>query len=369
MLKRVHIREYRSLLDLELRFDDVSMISGANGVGKSNCYKALALLKSLAEGSFARFIASEGGMESALWGGNTKGDKPRRIIITVEHSQFEYHVEVGVDSDPGNPSLFLMDPKIRVEKLKVHAGSSSRLVGSRKANQLQLLNSEWEFDYYEFPVVPSESFLSQVKEPAKFPFVSLVKQVLSSWRFYHEFDTSSRSPLRVPQVAFWSPKLEDDGENLASVIQTIWEGGFKQDFDDIFEQAFSDMSIAISSMQNRLELSVAQTHLSRRLNLSEVSDGTLRFLCLAAALLSLDKPDLIVLNEPEMSLNESVYPAIAKLISFASRDSQIIVVTHATELANSVREDHELTHIELALDKGMTRLKDHVGQRRVWTFD
>lgn len=373
MLKRVHIREYRSLLDLELRFDNVSMISGANGVGKSNCYKALALLKSLAEGSFARFIAGEGGMESALWGGKKRSDKPRRIIITVEHSQFEYHVEVGVDCivdplDP-DPSMFKMDPKIRVERLKVHTGSSSRLVGARKSNQLQLLNNDWEFDYYEFPVMASESFLSQVKEPAKFPFVSLVKEALSSWRFYHEFDTSSHSPLRVPQVAFWSPKLEDGGENLASVIRTIWESGFQEDFDEIFEQAFPDMSIAISVMQNRLELSVTQAHLSRNLNLSEVSDGTLRFLCLAAALLSLDKPDLIVLNEPEMSLNESVYPAIAKLISFASGDSQVIVVTHATELASCVGEDHELTHIELALDEGRTRRKDHVGQGRVWEFD
>lgn len=327
------------------------------------------MLKSLAEGRFAQCIAQEGGMESALWGGEVKGGSPRRIIITVEHSLFEYHVEVGVDCDPGNPSLFLMDPKIRVEKLHAVAGSSKRLVASRKGNQVQLADSEWDFDAYEFPVLTSESLLSQIAEPAKYPFISLVCHLVGGWKFYHEFDTGSSSALRQPQVSYWSPSLDDGALNLASVIVTTWEGGFKEDFEEIFQLAFPDMRLSISSLQNRLVIEVYREWVSRPLQLSELSDGTLRFLCLAAALLSLDKPDLIVLNEPEMSLNESVYPAIAQLVEAAAKDSQVVVVSHASELAAHLERERELRHIKLAIEKGQSRHQEHLGKKKVWEFD
>ncbi len=372
MLKRVRIQEYRSLLDLELNFDKISMISGSNGAGKSNCYKALALLKALALGRFAESIAGEGGMESVLWSGVRKGNKAKRLIISVEHSEFEYHVEVGIDRAPPtdpNPSMFLLDPKIREESLKIRSGSSLRLVGKRKNSQLSLLDDDSNFDAYDFPLMASESFLSQIREPAKYPFVAMVKAVLGDWKFYHEFDTSSRSPLRVPQVAFWSPQLADDGINLASTVRTIWESGFKESFDEVLAIAFPQMHISIQNPQNRLLLGFSQQHLSRQLSLLEISDGTLRFLCLTAALLSSRKPALIVLNEPEMSLNESVYPAIAKLINLASKDSQIIIVTHATELANEIRPFHALTHHQLALDEGSTKPIDMVGKGKMWKFD
>jgi predicted ATPase len=70
MLRRIHITGYRSLLDLRLSLRRVNVITGGNGVGKSNVYRALALMQKLAEGGFAQALADEGGMPSVLWGGD-----------------------------------------------------------------------------------------------------------------------------------------------------------------------------------------------------------------------------------------------------------------------------------------------------------
>ena len=91
----------------------------------------------------------------------------------------------------------------------------------------------------------------------------------------------------------------------------------------------------------------------RPLNVSELSDGTLRFILLAAALLTPRPPPLLVLNEPESSLHSSVIPALASLIINASEDAQIVIVSHNRTLVTSLLDaDAEL--IELSKDTGET---------------
>jgi predicted ATPase len=71
---------------------------------------------------------------------------------------------------------------------------------------------------------------------------------------------------------------------------------------------------------------------------SELSDGTLRFLALAGALLAYRLPSFIALNEPEASLNPSMMDPLARLIVAASRRSQIWLVTHSERLAETIAE-------------------------------
>jgi predicted ATPase len=84
------------------------------------------------------------------------------------------------------------------------------------------------------------------------------------------------------------------------------------------------------------ELSLRQQGLLRPLRASELSDGTLRYLLLTAALLTPRPPSLMVLNEPETSLHRDLLPALARLIVRASTQSQVIVVTHASSLVEAL---------------------------------
>jgi predicted ATPase len=96
----------------------------------------------------------------------------------------------------------------------------------------------------------------------------------------------------------------------------------------------------------------------------ELSDGTLRYLLLVAALLSPRPPALFVLNEPETSLHPDLFAPLAALIQVASQDAQIIVVTHAETLVESLSpgDGVEISAqiVELTKEDGETKI---LGQR------
>ena len=85
----------------------------------------------------------------------------------------------------------------------------------------------------------------------------------------------------------------------------------------------------------------------RPLSAAELSDGTLRYLLLVAALLTPRPPTLMVLNEPETSLHPDLLPALARLIIRASGQCQVWVVSHARRLISALQEDPECNCIVL----------------------
>src|SRR5665213_3041155 len=81
-----------------------------------------------------------------------------------------------------------------------------------------------------------------------------------------------------------------------------------------------------------------QHGLLRPLKTAELSDGTLRYLLLVAALLSPRPPELMILNEPETSLHPDLLPPLARLIALAATRSQMIVVSHAEALVAALQD-------------------------------
>ena len=69
---RVSIENYRSIRALHLPVGALNVFVGRNGTGKTNLYRALALLREAASGRITRAIATEGGVESVLWAGERK---------------------------------------------------------------------------------------------------------------------------------------------------------------------------------------------------------------------------------------------------------------------------------------------------------
>lgn len=108
----------------------------------------------------------------------------------------------------------------------------------------------------------------------------------------------------------------------------------------------------------RFALEFHQQGLLRPLSAAELSDGTLRYLLWAAALLTPRPPELLVLNEPETSLHPDLLPALAALIANAASRTQVVVVTHARPLVRALEavDDPEATTLELAKELGATVL-------------
>ena len=109
-----------------------------------------------------------------------------------------------------------------------------------------------------------------------------------------------------------------------------------------------------------------QHGLLRPLKTSELSDGTLRYLLLVAALLSPRPPALTILNEPETSLHPDLLPPLARLIAQASKRSQAVVVSHATALVTALGADPDCTQIVLEKQLGETVVRD--GTPPAWNW-
>jgi len=151
--------------------------------------------------------------------------------------------------------------------------------------------------------------------------------------------------------------LHHSGRDLAAALQTLREVGFERQLDAAVDHAFPGSRLEIAVNDGRFGVELRQPGMLRPMKAAELSDGTLRFLLLTAALLTPRPPELMVLNEPETSLHVDLMPALAGLIVQASASSQMIVVTHSEALLKALRDSGAAHEHELYKDLGETRIK------------
>lgn len=366
MLQSIQIRGYRSLREFRLKLGRVSVVTGGNGVGKSNVYRSLALLQRMAEGRFAEALASEGGMPSALWAGKRRKDEPRRISWDIEHTDFEFGIECGmVALGPESPSLFRTDPEIKNENM-LFAGKP---MARRKGPVIEARNPDGKMESPTLPFHAPESMISELRDGIRHPAVAAAREILLAWRFYHHFRTDADSPLRRACIGSWSPVLSHDGSNLAATLQTIIEASRGEILRAAINAAFPEMEWSPTDETGAFQLCLQSPDLKRRMSAAELSDGTLRFFCLAAALLSPKPPPLLVLNEPEASLHSGLIEPLAALVAQVPRETQILIVTHSQALADSLAASCDAKKTELVSHDGETRTKDLAGAKRAWSFE
>ena len=177
------------------------------------------------------------------------------------------------------------------------------------------------------------------------------------------------SPLRRPRIGSWSPVLAHDGSNLAATSQTIAESGRREQLDEAVGAAFPGTFWRAVDDSGGFHLQIARPGIDRWLDASELSDGTLRFFCLCAALLTPKPPPLLVLNEPETSLHPDLLEPLADLFPKVPPETQILVVTHAQRLAERIAEHPDAKLTRLVGFEGETRREGEGSGKRVWTFD
>jgi len=135
-----------------------------------------------------------------------------------------------------------------------------------------------------------------------------------------------------------TPTLSSDGSDLAAVFATL--AHIRQDtvdlaaaVDDAFPGARLDLPVPGRQAQFGM---VFPDYLKRVFAAAELSDGTLRFLALAGALLAYRLPPFMALNEPETSLHPDLLAPLARLIVKASARTQVWLVTHSERLADAI---------------------------------
>lgn len=372
MLTCFSIANYRSICNLTLPLERLNVITGENGSGKSNLYKALRLLAETAKEGVINSLAEEGGLASTYWAGpetlsrNMKrGDVPIeggprhhavRLKLGFSSDHFGYAITLGLPTP--SSSAFAHDPEIKREV--IFNGPWYRPASSlveRKGNLLKIrVGRQWQVAAQQVPVYGS--MFDQLADPTTAPEVFQVREMIRNWRFYDHFRTDKDAPARQAQLLTRTPVLHHDGRDLASALQTIVETGDRQALAHAINDAFPGSRLEIvPQSEGRSAIAFYQQGLLRPLSAAELSDGTLRFILWVAALLTPRPPELMVLNEPETSLHPDLLPALARLILQASQHTQIWVISHASRLVNALLRDPECHVIALEKELGQTQIR------------
>ncbi|HEY5849008.1 MAG TPA: AAA family ATPase, partial [Microlunatus sp.] len=201
-----------------------------------------------------------------------------------------------------------------------------------------------------------ESMLTEVSDLRRAPELLAVRDLIRSWRFYDHFRTDALAPARQVQIGTRSPVLDNDGRDLAATWATIREIGDETTLAALVDDAFPGSRLSIDVHAGRFDLRFHGSGLLRPLSTAELSDGTLRYLLLIAALLSPRPPGLMVLNEPETSLHPELLAPLARLMVTAAERSQVLIITHASALVDALRESSTVTTVELIKEWGETRI-------------
>jgi len=342
-LRSMFAENYRSLRAIRMDLGAIDLFVGANGAGKSNLYRALQLIKAAAEGRFGHALAAEGGIYSAMWSGGLPKHKKARIALEAEIVDeqtgiaYRYRIEAGFR--PAQPAAgFSHEAQIKREEMHIDTGRRPHCMMRREGGHIQVRDETGRMAEYPEKAMTSETALYMLGDAGRYPEISTLRHVIGQWRFYHGFRSDAGSPLRRPCLAITAPLLDEDGGNIAAVLATL--AHTRQDtieLDRAVYDAFGGAALVVPEPEDDASFGLMIPEFPKRVfQPRELSDGQIRFLALAAALMSYRRPRFIALNEPEASLHPDMLPALAGMIASASADCQVWVVTHSQALADAI---------------------------------
>lgn len=317
-LKTLTIRGYKSIRDASLEFGAVTVLIGANGAGKSNLVSVFRLLNEIIEEQCQKFVTLSGGANSLLYLGAKTTDK---LILNADWGDNSYFVRL---KPTANDALLF-----ELEEAKFH----------NKA--------------YESPTSVSlatgglETGLLKEVEKNSDKVASYVLTEMKQWKVYHFHDTSDTAPMKMRGALNDNLYFRSDASNLAAFLYSLQETA------EVSYKAICDTVRLVAPffknflLRPYLDTDSIQLEWFERSNdfpfkAYHLSDGTLRFICLATLLLQPNLPKVIVMDEPELGLNPYAIAVLASLIKSASEHCQIILSTQSIELLNEFSPEEVL---------------------------
>jgi predicted ATPase len=381
LITRLAISGYRSIRELVLAPGPLTIVTGANGAGKSSLYRALRLLADVAQGRIVQSLALEGGLDSTLWAGPEKFSRAMkagelRIEGLVRQSSialklgfasdtYGYAIDLGLATSTSR--LFGLDPHIKVEaQWTGELLGRANLFAERRGPSVRIRNEEGAWRQAANSLAGVDSMMTHCADLREAYDLSILRETMRRWRFYDNLRADRDAPSRRPQIGTFTPALADDGADLAAALGTIMEIGDARALHETIDDAFPESEVDISVSDSYFETIMRQHGLLRPLRAPELSEGTLRYLLLVAALLTPRPPPLIVFNEPESSLHPDLIAPLARLMRRVAKETQLVVVSHSARLVSELGKDDSCVEIALEKRLGETLAPAHDSPKWVW---
>jgi predicted ATPase len=312
-LKSIEIEGYASIRSATVSLGRLNVLVGANGAGKSNFVRVFELLGRLVESDLGLFVGLNGGASALL------------------------------NTDPATSGL-------RVKLNAAHYGYEAMLVPASNDDLIFARESVRREDR-PYVMVPSrgarETRLHELADIAEGSVATKVVELLRGCRVYHFHDTSRNAPVKQLVPTADNLSLRNDAGNLAAVLLALIESGDSADqaayrrIVGVIRQVapfFRDFVLS-PEKSDSVRLRWRQADSDAVFSANQMSDGTLRFVCLATLLLHPRLPSLVVLDEPELGLHPYAVVQLAGLLRQASVRSQVLIATQSVTLMNQFEID------------------------------
>jgi predicted ATPase len=371
---KMEIKGFRSLKNISFAPADLNVIIGPNGTGKSNLLRMLELVSVSAQGRLGKTIQHSGGMAPLVWDGISESIrfdiKSSQLLPAwaVDRNWLTYGVELARLGKTGayaigEEQLLYFHRRNLEEEVEPFAILDRQKMSARIFDENR---KEWIAP--EESLLEEETLLSQTAGPFTInQHIPLFRQQLTEWRVYHDMDVSPSAGLRQPAVARLEKRVDPDGQNLISVLHTLYTGDrdFKKDIDLAMRAAFGDdydELVFPPAADQRIQLRVRWKSLRREQTAADLSDGTLRFLFLLTVLASPTPAPLIAIDEPETGLHPSMFPIVAEYAQDAAERAQVILTTHSPQFLDAFEDILPTTTVAKWIN-GETVLKTLEGER------
>jgi predicted ATPase len=342
-ITQLDIEGFRSLRKVSWLPGDLNVIIGPNGTGKSNLLRFLELISISAQGRLGKYIQSLGGMDPIVWDGVatsirfTLDSTPEGGELGPEHYELEL-ARLG----PG--SSYKVEKELLINSHKLRRGIERKpfkFLERFSKNAVIFDETERTFTTPEEFISEEESLLSITSGPfINNHFIPPFQRALASIAVYHDLHTNKEASVRQPAISRMEKRVDPDGQNLISVMHTLYTGDrdFKKDINSAMRAAFGDdfeELVFPPASDQRIQMRVRWKSLKREQSAAELSDGTLRFLFLLTVLASPSPAPIIAIDEPETGLHPTMLPLVAEYAIDASNRSQVILTTHSPQFLDA----------------------------------
>jgi len=306
-LDKLILKGYKSIKEIEIEFGATNILIGANGVGKSNFIGFFNFMRKLVDKELELTVAQMGGANKVLYFGSK----------TTQELFFDLHFAPNRYRAVLVPTI---DNKLVFKEENTYIDTSNR--NFIKSN---IGGTESKLPFYD---------------PNGYGVNVYIVKYINDWKVYHFHDTGKSSPMKQPSRIDDYYSLATDGHNIAAYLYFIRQK-HEQTYNKIIKTIqrvapfFHDF-ILEPDIANEEMIKLRWKHNGSDLyfDANDLSDGTIRFICLTTLLLQPNLPTMILIDEPELGLHPFALQILASLFRVASKKTQIIASTQSVTFAD-----------------------------------
>lgn len=307
-LDKLTIKGFKSIRELDgLELSNLNVLVGANGAGKTNLLSFFQMLRSLIDGNLDDYVRESGGISDLLYNGR-KGTDKMYFETYFEPRGYRFTLK------PGTGEGFALSDEARYY---AHGELGWRELGTSNNNR-SLLVEEAKRDSQD----------SQYSKP--------VYDTVRSWVVYHFRDTSLTAGMRHAEIVEDNEVLRPDASNIAPFLARL-----REEEKYVYKEIVNVCKLVTPFLDDfllkpqkfgpktKVALSWKTKGSDYPMQAYHFSDGSIRFICLATALLQPDPPSSLIIDEPELGMHPEAIHILGELINSVAKATQLIVATQS----------------------------------------